>query len=64
MGWIDLLNKPINSFCYNIRINLNYGEKVKELKTKFPEIFYESLGRCKKKSKSLIQIEKECNSYI
>ena len=30
IDWIEafyLLTKPINSFCYNPRINLNYGEE-------------------------------------
>ena len=47
MNWIEVFN--LNSFCNTTRINLNYGEKFKgKLRTKFPEIFSEGLGKCKK----------------
>ena len=44
----NLLNQPINSFCYGVNVNSNcVGKLIKEL-IKFPEITLEGLGRCTK----------------
>ena len=49
MEEFDLLNVPINTFCYKIDGTMTNSDKLKkELKIKFPEIFSEELGFCSK----------------
>ena len=50
IDWIesfDLLNEPIITFCFSVRVNFNSMEKLKkEFMIKFPEFFSEGLGKC------------------